>query len=101
MFTAPSTTLAPILIHSFHTATPWREGIIATDSIHGGGTKEYVACSDLLYWISEGLVAIVVHRFPTRPPPQGTPDAAANAYVAVAGVQLSHKQSIRTHTWLI
>jgi hypothetical protein len=58
MFTTPSSKLAPVLAHSFHTATPWREGIFAVDSVHGGGTKEYVACGDFPRWVTEGLVAL-------------------------------------------
>lgn len=51
----PSYRLEPVLAHSFGTATPWRQGIIAIDSQGGGGTKEYIAFGDFPRWV-EGLV---------------------------------------------
>lgn len=54
----PSSRLEPVLAHSFGTATPWRQGIFAVDSEAGGGSKEYLTCSDFPRWVEEGLVAM-------------------------------------------
>ena len=53
----PSSRLEPVLVHSFPSATPWRQGVFAVDSTVGGGSKEYVACGDFPRWVEEGLIA--------------------------------------------